>query len=104
MSTEVIVIDNTAIVTTEVDYYVPINYGAQGPEGPAGPQGPAGPNGPQGPAGPIGTLSGALVIGTFTDVDLTASVDGALLVYNAEQGKWLATLSLTKQTLDCGQY
>lgn len=104
MSTEVIIIDNTAIVTTEVDYYVPINYGAQGPEGPPGPNGPAGPPGPIGPAGPVGTLSGALVISDISDIDATALVDGALLIYNSEQGKWLTTTSLTKQTLDCGQY
>ena len=122
MSTEVIIIDNTAIITTEVDYYVPINYGAQGPEGAVGPQGPQGPQGaigPQGlqgdkgdtgntgatgPQGPIGTIEGSLSLSTISDVDITGLVDGALLVYDTGQSKWAPTIVLSKQTLECGQY
>lgn len=122
MSTEVIVIDNTAIVTTEVDYYVPINYGAQGPEGAVGPTGPigltgpAGPTGPSGPTGstgatgdtgpqgPIGTIEGSLPISSLSDVNTTGLTDGALLVYDASQSKWRPATILTKQTLECGQY
>ena len=122
MSTEVIVIDNTAIVTTEVDYYIPINYGAQGPEGAVGPTGPAGPLGLTGPAGPtgptgvagvagatgpqgpIGTIEGSLPISSLSDVNITGLTDGALLVYNSGQSKWSPTIVLSKQTLECGQY
>lgn len=122
MSTEVIIIDNTAIVTTEVDYYVPINYGAQGPEGavgPIGPQGPAGPigltgaagpageagvAGATGPQGPVGTIEGSLNISSLSDVSTTGLTDGALLVYDSGQSKWSPTIVLSKQTLECGQY
>jgi hypothetical protein len=122
MSTEVIVIDNTAIITTEIDYYEPINYGAQGPEGAVGPVGPVGPiglTGPTGPAGPTGlqgpqgitgpqgpvaTINGIISISSLSDVNTTGLVDGALLAYSAEQSKWSPTILLNKQTLECGQY
>lgn len=122
MSTEVIIIDNTAIVTTEIDYYVPISYGAQGPEGAVGPQGPQGPQGltgPQGPkgdtgatgqtgqtgpAGPIGTIEGSLPMSAISDVDTSGLTDGSLLVYNTVENKWETTTVLTKQTIECGQY
>lgn len=104
MSTDVIIRDNTAIVTTEVDYYVPINYGAQGPEGALGPQGLQGLQGIQGIQGPAGTVEGSVNLSMLADVSLTDIVDGALLMYNGEQGKWTPSTLLNKQTLECGQY
>lgn len=101
MSTEVIIIDNTAIITTEIDYYVPINYGAQGPEGAVGPQGPAGEPGPQGLPG---LSADSMNLGALVDVNISGLVDGALLAYSAEQSKWSPTILLNKQTLECGQY
>ena len=98
MSTTVVVVDNTAVITTEIDYYTPISYGAQGPQGPAGQAGQAG------PAGPIGTVTGSLFVSSINDVDLTVLQDGAILVYDTASSTWKSTRILDKQTVECGQY
>ena len=100
MSTEVIVLDNTAIVTTEIDYYSPIISGAQGPEGQQGPQGLPGATGPQGIPG-TGNLTS---ISALTDVAIQTLTDGAILVYDAESVIWKPTTVLQKQAIECGQY
>ena len=97
MSTEVIVLDNTAIVTTEIDYYVPIVSGAQGPEGQLGPQGPQGERGLPG----IGNLTS---VSELTDVAIQTLTDGSILVYDAQSVLWKPTTILQKQAIECGQY
>ena len=57
----------------------------------------------QGPQGPPGT-NASTSIATMTDVSYINVVDGVVLVYNATQQVWVPTTSLTKQTIECGQY
>jgi len=52
----------------------------------------------QGPAG----VSGGFVMSDITDVDLSNLADGAVLVYNAQLGKWIAQTLLDKQQVDIG--
>jgi hypothetical protein len=52
----------------------------------------------QGPAG----ASVGLVMADISDVDLTALTDGAVLVYSAQTGKWVAQTLLDKQQVDLG--
>jgi hypothetical protein len=40
----------------------------------------------------------------LSDVDLSANVDGAILVYNSTSQKFVATTTLSKQVIDGGTY
>jgi hypothetical protein len=72
-------------VTTSTTVHEPIVSAAQGPQGPQG-------------------IPGATSISTLTDISYINVVDGVVLVYNATQQVWVPTTSLTKQTIECGQY
>lgn len=54
--------------------------------------------GPQGPSGSIGPISSA------PDVDVTNIQDGSLLIYSAQDQKWVANTQLTNQSLESGHY
>jgi hypothetical protein len=54
----------------------------------------------QGPAGATGTVA----IQSATDVDLSDTTDGSVLVYSTANGKWTATRRLEKQELEGGQF
>jgi hypothetical protein len=54
--------------------------------------------GPQGPSGAMGPISSA------PDVDVTNLVDGSLLIYSAQDQKWVANTQLTNQSLESGHY
>ena len=53
--------------------------------------------------GPQGT-PGAAELASLTDINFSNLEDGSLLVYNSTQEVWIATRTLEKQTLNCGQY
>lgn len=54
----------------------------------------------QGPPGP----SGIDKIEDATDVDLSNKVDGSILVYSAQEQKWVAQNLLENQIIESGQY
>jgi hypothetical protein len=56
-----------------------------------------------GTQGPPGT-PGASELSLLLDVNTTSLTDGSLLVYNSTQEVWVATRTLEKQALECGQY
>jgi hypothetical protein len=58
----------------------------------------AGEQGPTGPQGLSTNISGA------PDVDITDLQDGSLLIYSAQEQKWVANTQLTNQSLESGQY
>ena len=62
--------------------------------GSPGPQGPPGPTGPQGVAG----TSGASSVSQLTDVNLTGLTDEAVLVYETDVSKWVATTQIVTYT------
>lgn len=57
--------------------------------------------GEQGPTGPIGPSTN---ISSAPDVDTTSLVDGSLLIYSAQEQKWVANTQLTNQSLESGHY
>lgn len=58
----------------------------------------AGEQGPTGPQGPSTNISNA------PDVDITDLQDGSLLIYSAQEQKWVANTQLTNQSLESGHY
>lgn len=60
-------------------------------------------SGTQGPQG-IQGISSANELALLTDISLNNLEDGSLLVYSSTQEVWVATRTLEKQTLNCGQY
>jgi hypothetical protein len=54
--------------------------------------------GPQGPSGTSGPISSA------PDVDISNLQNGSLLIYSAQDQKWVANTQLTNQSLESGHY
>ena len=57
-----------------------------------------------GQMGPPGRTSGITDISSATDIDITNLQNGSLLAYSESTSKWVATTTLTSQTLECGQF
>lgn len=57
--------------------------------------------GEQGPTGPIGPSTN---ISNAPDVDISNLQDGSLLIYSAQDQKWVANTQLTNQSLESGHY
>lgn len=76
----------------------PTGSGATGPTGHIGPTGPG--MGATGPTGPIGIGS----ISSMTDVDIVNIQNGSLLIYSQNYSKWIASTTLTAQSMDAGEY
>lgn len=51
-----------------------------------------------------GTGSGTGSISQAIDVDVTELTTGSILIYNAINARWKATLLLQEQTIECGQF
>ena len=51
-----------------------------------------------------GTGDGISSISQAIDVDITELTTGSILVYNAMNAQWKATLLLQEQTIECGQF
>lgn len=51
----------------------------------------------QGPSGPN-------ILSTASDVDATNKVEGSVLVYSAQNQKWVATTQLENQNVESGHY
>ena len=47
---------------------------------------------------------GAKTISESEDIDKSNLVDGSLLIYNSTTYKWIASKTLDKQAVDCGQF
>lgn len=54
----------------------------------------------QGPVGPAGIDK----IEDASDVDISNLSDGSILVYSAQNQKWVATTQLENQVIESGQY
>lgn len=57
-----------------------------------------------GAQGPSGAQGPATNIGDAPDVDLTDLQNGSLLIYSAQEQKWVANTQLTNQSLESGHY
>jgi hypothetical protein len=53
--------------------------------------------------GPRGRSSN-VSMSAIQDVDVTNLQSGSLLVYNAGSSKWVSTVSLSQQNIDCGEF
>ena len=83
---QTVINDTTNTVTYESVLHEPIiSAGSQGIQG-------------------IQGISSANELALLVDVSLTNLTDGSLLVYNSTQEVWVATRTLEKQALECGQY
>ena len=81
----------TKIIVQETDTVV-VTAVTEGPQGPTGPQGIPGVPGP-----------GALTsIGQLPDVNITAAVEGSVLIYNASNQTFVAGPADTRLTLTDG--